>query len=448
MLFNPRSLGNEGDWDSWELFIMISIDALREGGRLALVLPDSFFYPQKARTRKRFFEEMTVEKVFSLGPDWFGPDVRMGTIVVQARRGRSKNASTLHSIVLSGALRQQAIRGQIPLSQIESTRSREIPVARVLESPTYEIEVFRSIDDDRIMAAIAANSVCLSGADGLCERARGEEINKAGLLWVCPSCLSPTTPGRKVKGGAYADKACEKCGHLLRPRFVDTDSLIVDRKPKGAFAPFIDGDDIARRYCQVAPRKWLRLGVPGWEYKDDSIYRSPKILLRQAGVGVFATLDETEARCPQSVYIYRLRDLPEFKGYKHEFVLAALLSRTVAYVVFKRFAEVDPAKAHAKLTHERIADLPIPRVDFRRRKDRTAHDAVVSRVRSLLEGKAQLGGTEDREIEQILREFWNLSADDGAYINGEFFDLPEGQAITDLFPNGRPKPFNRELETA
>ena len=65
------------------------------------------------------------------------------------------------------------------------------------------------------------------------------------------------------------------------------------------------------------------------------MYRPPKILIRQAGVGIFAALDETDSRCPQSVYVYRLRDGERAKGYKHEFVLAALLSRTMAYPVFK-----------------------------------------------------------------------------------------------------------------
>ena len=44
-------------WDSWELFLLLGLSALREGGRLALVLPDSFLYPQKSQVRRRFFEQ-------------------------------------------------------------------------------------------------------------------------------------------------------------------------------------------------------------------------------------------------------------------------------------------------------------------------------------------------------------------------------------------------------
>ena len=150
------------------------------------------------------------------------------------------------------------------------------------------------------------------------------------------------------------------------------------------------------------------------------------------------TYDETGAWCPQSVYIYRLTKEAASAGYRHEFVLAALLSRALAYYVFKRFAEVDPARAHAKLTHARLESLPIPRVSFDIPDQKKLHDEIVARVRLLLDQSAVIGGVEDREIELMLRALWGLSADDGAFINGEFAPLPPGQAIAELFPEGVP----------
>ena len=108
---------------------------------------------------------------------------------------------------------------------------------------------------------------------------------------------------------------------------------------------------------------------------------------------------------------------------------------------------MDPAKAHSKLTHDRLADLPIPLVDFNEPLQKKAHDRIVGDVRTLLDGMAPLGGEEDRQIERLLRDLWGLSGNDGAYINGEFYDLPEGQAIRDLFPDGRPKPVNIETRS-
>lgn len=112
----------------------------------------------------------------------------------------------------------------------------------------------------------------------------------------------------------------------------------------------------------------------------------------------------------------------------------------MAYYVFKRFAEVDPAKAHAKLTHERLADLPIPKVHFSVPAQRNAHRRIIANVTKLLSGSAEIGGQEDREIENDLRYLWSIDSIDGAYINGEFYDLPGSQVLRDLFPDGPPKP--------
>jgi len=430
--------------DSWELFLLLAVRALREGGRLALVLPDSFFYPEKARTREALFAQVTVEKVHSLGPDWFGSQVRMGTVLLQARRGPVDVTADMLCMLLTGELRREVIRGRVPLSQAESQRSRLVPIIRTVQSPASEVEVFRGTRDDAIMERMIDRSAALSR---LCERARGEEMNKAGLAWECPSCLALNTPGAKTKGGGYKDKQCGGCGHSLTEATVRTVTLVAGARPElGDWVPFVDGDDVRHRYQALTPGKWWRTDLSVGAAKRPELYRPPKILVRQAGIGLIATLDRTPSRCPQSVYIYRLRSEREAEGYQHEFVLGALVSRTMTYFVMKRFAETDPAKAFAKLTHERLADLPVPRIDFSDRDQRRAHDAVVANVRSLLTGAAKLGGEEDLETEQILRDLWGIGSADGAYINGEFWYLPESQAIRDLFPTGPPRPTGPTVE--
>ena len=422
--------------DSWELFLLLALKSLRPGGRLAFVLPDSFLYPQKARTRRSLIESGRIEKVLNLGPGWFGPTVRMGTLLVQFRRGEpTTTMDSLQCALLAGGLRKRAIRGEVPISQIEAQRSREVSAARVLSSDACDIEVFRGRRDDSIIEQIHGTSL---GLAELCHVARGEEINKAGLLWVCPSCLSPTVPGKKRKGGEYEAKACPTCGHTLSDQAVQKVSLVSTTCGEGIWERFYDGDDITRRYQDLEPKSWIRLDLPGWKSKDEGKYAGPKLLIRQAGVGLLAALDDTDARCPQSVYTYRLKPEWQSLGWKHEFVLAALLSRTMSYYVFKRWSEVDPDKAHSKLTHTRLAELPIPRLDLSASKHRRIHDEVVEAVLTLVASDSPLDSVEDRRVELLLRDLWGLAPDDGAYINGEFFDLPPGQVVKDLFPGGVP----------
>ena len=70
-------------------------------------------------------------------------------------------------------------------------------------------------------------------------------------------------------------------------------------------AHYIDGDDITRRYIRVKPSKRMRLDLEDWGYKSAEFFEEAKIC--QAGVGVSATLEESGARYPQSVYYYRVK---------------------------------------------------------------------------------------------------------------------------------------------
>ncbi|MBN1209814.1 MAG: N-6 DNA methylase [Myxococcaceae bacterium] len=429
-----RALGLDAShpWDSWELFVALGLYALRPGGRLALVLPDTFFSPEKAKLRELLLRETTLEKLHNLGPDWFGTRVRMGTLVVQARKAPPARPHDFAALLLHGAMRRAVLRGEVPLPQAEARFTRRVPQERSLDSPRYDIELFRGREDDRVMATMASNSEHL---ETVCERGRGEEMSKSGLLWRCPGCRAVTPPGEKRKGGGYRAKPCPRCGRSLAESTAHPFYLVEEGAPRAREElPFVDGDDLVGRYTRLRPTRRFKLGVPGWNYKEERLYQGPKLLLRQAGVGVAATCDFTDARFPQSVYFYRVKPGRAEAGLAHEFVLAALLSRAMAFYVFKRFGEVDPARAMAKLTHERLATLPIPKVDLENEEERGAHDAIVAHVRSLLSGASPLGGPDDQAIELQLRSLWRLSPEDGRLINEELQTLPEGQILQQLFP--------------
>lgn len=424
-------LAIDKDLDSWELFLALGLHALRPGGRLAFVVPDTLFNPEKASTRKLLLEKTKIEKLHNLGPDWFGPDVRMGTVVVQARLGAAATSDCYDAMLLHGELRRRAIEGAVPLSQLATSRSRRIPQARSLSSPDSAFEMFRDARDDQLMQRMDRAGETLAS---VCVRARGEEMAKSGLVWKCTSCRALNNPGAKAKGGGFKPTTCKHCGVPLYAASAEPVFLVSSASPASGAraAPFIDGDDLPGRYKAVTASRWLALDT-GFRLKAPDIYAGPKILLRQAGVGVAATLDDSDARCPQSVYVYRVR--PDHEGWTHEYVLAVLLSRAMAYYVFKRFNEVDPARAHAKLTHERLSTLPIPRLDFHDIRGVKLHRQIQGDVRSLLDGGEPLGGEVDLGVELAVRELYGLSVDDGEYIDRELQSLPRSQAIAELFPD-------------
>jgi SAM-dependent methyltransferase len=414
------------DLDIWELFVAIALHALRPGGRLALVLPDTLFSPEKAWTRRLLIEQTTIEKLHNLGPDWFGSRIRMGTVVVQACKRRAPRDHCFASLLLHGEPRRRAILGELPLTELEARSSRSIPQHRSV-APDYALEVFRDVRDDALMHRMVTHGVPLAS---VCERARGEEMAKSGLLWKCPGCSTLTTPGTKMKGGGFHSTRCPRCGQVLDEDNAETLHLVTNAKPRGRAAAFLDGDDLPGRYKPANPSRWIRLDT-SFDLKPESLYEGPKILVRQAGVGIAATLDESHTRCPQSIYLYRVN--PEHAAWGNEYVLAVLLSRAMAYQVFKRFCEVDPARAHAKLTHKRLAELPVPRLDPSNRRHARLGDQIRRDVRALLAGAA-LGGREDQRIELAVRELYGLTPEDGDFIDAELRALPASQALQELFP--------------
>jgi hypothetical protein len=430
------------NWDSWEIFVLLGLRALRSGGRLCLVLPDSLLYPDKDRIRERLVEDTTIARLHLLGPSWFGPNVRMGTTILEVVNTVPGMIDDIRAVLLSGKLRKLVISGKVPLTQVETQRGRWIPQSRSKGDNHFSIDIFHDRQDDTIFESIYRNSQSL---DSICIHGRGEEMSKSGLYWICPSCMSPTVPGAKLKGGRLADKLCAQCGATLHSDSVESRELVIEPEddllvnPTAGIlrsAPFLDGDDIAHRYRIASPKKIINIGLPGWEYKDPAIYESEKILIRQAGVAIVATIDRTGAWCPQSIYIYRLTPETIYAGYSHEYLLAALLSRTMAYLIFKLFGEVDPDKAHPKLTHTRLLKLPMPKLDFTNDRHRFLHSQIVENVNRLLDKTDSLGSVADRQIEIALRELWGLSGDDGTYITSQFADLPDSQPLRELFPEG------------
>jgi hypothetical protein len=256
--------------------------------------------------------------------------------------------------------------------------------------------------------------------------------------------MSYNVPGEKKKGGGYKDKNCLGCGARLTPRDAVLEDLISETKHFPYTVPYVDGRGLIHRY-DAPPHRFLRKDLSPLlpKLKQDELYAGPKVLIRQAGVGVVATLVDDDSRCPQSVYIYRVTDEAKREGYSNEFILACLVSRTMNFVVMKRFAEIDPAKAFAKLTHARIQALPIPKLTGSDTKTGSDAKIIAAEIRVLVREmltRRQFGSPTDHRIESLLRELWGITPDEGRYVNGFFSSLPDAQAVQDLFPEGAPTP--------
>jgi len=415
--------------------LALVVHSLKPGGRFALLVPDTLFSADKQRTRQWLLERTTLEKVYSLGPDWFTTDVRMGTVLVQGRRSSPDPSNKITTIVLAGKERVTAQAGGKPLQQVEAGLSQQTAQRLCAMSEGSHFQVLASEQELGLLHRIESSSVHL---EEISEHTRGDEINSDGLIWRCGNCGTYTVPGEKKQGGGYKDKLCHCCDAQLTIRDIYPVSLIAETQHTAYQTPYIDGGLLTRRY-QAPPRRFLRKDLSPMvpRLKDDHHFKGPKILIRQAGVGVTATLVNDDCRCPQSVYIYRVNETARAAGYSERFILGCLVSRTMNYVLMKRFGEIDPARAFAKLTHARIMALPIPRIADD--GDRQIVHGIEADVTTML-ATASYGSVEDHRIDTRLRNLWKVTPDEGRHMNGFFSTLPDGQAVRDLFPDGAPPP--------
>ena len=172
------------------------------------------------------------------------------------------------------------------------------------------------------------------------------------------------------------------------------------------------------------------------------MYRGEKIFIRQAGVGIAAAYDDTNSYCPQSVYVYKMKD--EYNYISPKFLLAVLQSRIMTYYLFKKFGEIDAAQAFPKLTHERLSILPIPCGDQNDDVWRNTHDEIVQYVDAMMEG-APIGGTIDWTIERKIHALFELTGNEDVHITEQMGLTAYHKAMQQLYPSGPPpKPIRTE----
>ena len=445
--------------DTYELFLLIGLEYLKDNGRLAFVLPHTLVNPEHQPVRTHLLENYTLERFHLLGADWFGPDIRMNTSTLQLTNQDPDEDTTFQSMTLVDEDRRRAIDGDLSLSQLESAYSFEIPQQRCIE--TDQLEPFRYVTDDEIMGTMQSHSIPLGA---LCEDHRGVELNKAGHTIQCPGCgvWLPPPVGRDPD----SEKTCSECELEFEYQDVLAEEYIVNDDPDAGDVLYIDGDSFGTRYDPLDLNS-LKLGYNGIKYKDRSFYEGEKLFIRKTGVGLSVSYSGDLVYCPQTVYIYKIRNdrdeiiewyadeekwadpelVPDGLNTEtyHKFVLGVLNSRTFHYYIFKRFGEIDAAQAFAHVTQTKIRTFPIPVAKLSTPEGRELAEEVADSVDEMLESGEDGDGT-DWEIEQKVRELYGLTPEDMQYVNQQMGLVAYHKAMQALYPDGKPPAPERKVD--
>ncbi|MHC4695297.1 MAG: TaqI-like C-terminal specificity domain-containing protein, partial [Planctomycetota bacterium] len=419
--------------DHAECFVCLAGGLIAPNGRIGMVLPDTILSPAKSKIRRHMLTHTRTTDCYNIGPDWFTAKIRMSTVLwLASGTHASLDDYSFDTCILPIALRRAAQAGQISLPNAIKRAKRQASARCCVGDPECGIPLFGDSDSIRVLDQAFHEALTLGD---LCDHARGVELNKGGEVFRCPHCGKWDAPPRRAPDGSFRTKTCTHCGQEYRSGTpIQRRFLVSDLQVRGSeWKPYIDGDSI-RRYSVPAVR-YIDTSATGINYKPEGYYRSPKILIRQAGIGVNAILDVSSAFCPQSVYMYHVKDEYRALGIDESLMLSMVCSRLFHLQVFTTFGEIDSSRAFSKLTHKRLSRLCT--VDP---ASMSASPELIQRIRSSvavltahgLSGHEQ----EDWDIEACWTGLVGLSKDDVESVIRNFNHVHAGDTLLSLFPGG------------
>lgn len=275
--------------------------------------------------------------------------------------------------------------------------------------------------------------------DNVVDNGRGDEIGRDGDIMQCPYCMEwDTYPKNKAesKGGGYYPKTCSHCGEEYEfGDAVATKQIIKDSQTGNCDTPVFFGEDI-NRYRTEEP-SYIDSSHSGVGLKDDSRFRPPKLLIRQASVGFFATVDYTDSRCLQSVFSFipkESRDDP-YKEYDIEYFLGILNSRVMLYY-YAKTEGITEWQSYPRHTQTDIMTLPVPSVDFDDPEERLKYEKFVSLVEEAIgNNEEQVVEELDWEIEEMVLELFGIEDSQRPRIWSELKQMQRLKIIREMFPD-------------
>lgn len=395
-----RNLGYSlafGQFDSWSLFVEMSLRMLQKDGYAAFILPDAILSPEHAPTRKLISERYSIELIARLGEGIF-KGIYRGTTVLIIRNKKPSPMQSVEVFRLSSAHRRAVLSGDLDLQSIRISERHHIPQERFLSNQGCRWDIDVRANEQDILKKIEAQTGAWTD---LFISGRGVELSKRGLIKICNNCghavPSPTQP-REVE--------CRGCGSVTNSDKMLPQSIVQasDRKLSG-FMPLIVGEDIGR-YSLSCSRQ-IKLNVPGINYKNGATYAQERLLIRKTGVGLKATVTKRHAASNQVVFHYVV------KNQEHSFLLyyaLGVFSSRIMFAYHLRKSGENEWRSHPYVTPKSLKELPIPLPSPGSQTWRQA-ETIAERVKDHLK-RGSKSKRLDLEIEGLVAGLYGLNHSD------------------------------------
>jgi type I restriction-modification system DNA methylase subunit len=278
-------------FDSFNLFVERSMVVLNCDGQFSYIVPNRFLAnPDYSSFRKYLLENNFIRAIVDVGEGVF-VGVTMPALLLFSNKKNNQ------SIQITTAVSSLAdIKGKMYVLPAKEFLSEENNIISIYLTPDT-IDILRKIDSDA------------EKFDTFFTNARGVEIGKKS-------------------------------------------DMVADTKINEEYHPFLVGEDIDRYI--IRSQHFIKLGIKGIDYKDESLYRGQKILIRKTGRGINATIDYNNRYVIQVIYIFKLKN----KENDIRFFLLLLNSELLGWYYLNKLGE-KYKQAFPHLRQQDILALPI-----------------------------------------------------------------------------------------
>ena len=344
--------------DSWSLFIERSLIALKEGGRLGFVIPNTLLMNENyTDIRKFILDSCRIVKIINLGDNVF-PKITQPCMIIIAEK-RSSTLDCELDVIRNvppkiKKLLEEGLRSVSSLPTIDCSQNR------FLSNSDYQFNIF-SIGYEELRAAIEKDlhhdNIQAKPLGYFVKNARGVELNRYGKIVQCSSCgwwSSPPSQVRNVRSGVKTKLCINLECHKEVTEHDKTDFIVFDNpKDPEKDHPFLVGYQIQRYY--IKNHKYIDSTRIGINYKEPALYHGSKLLLRKTGLGIKTAIDYDNRWVNQVVYLFKLKNNVSITL---EYIMGVVNSKLINKYFFIEFA--DPYRQDfPHFTQKRFLRLPI-----------------------------------------------------------------------------------------
>ena len=167
----------------------------------------------------------------------------------------------------------------------------------------------------------------------------------------------------------------------------------------------------------AAPRRFIKLGVPGIKYKPMEHFASKKLLIRKTGVGLRAAIDESGSATTQTVF-YVVAGSRE-DAWVLDYLQGVINSRPML-AWYLRWSGENQWRSHPYVTPKVLKELPVPDPFAKRGPTRLAR-RIAEESRSARQGVVG----SDYVVDDLVGRLYELDAQDVSWVNDVLADTEE-----------------------